>query len=133
MAGTGLLLLVIGIGTFILVYGMRLKARLNERRANLYEKALEQGLDPAELKLELDQRELGDPYGNLKAGIILLAVALAIFLGIWSAQALSGPFRLLGFALVPLMVGVATLFIHFAVPRTHTTSRQRPGSEDESQ
>ena len=110
----GLFLLFIGIGVFILIYGMRIKARRDERLAGLYEKALEQGLDPRAIKFDLDEREQGDPAGNLKAGIILLAVALALVLGIWAADSLQGAYRLLGFALVPCAIGLAVLFIHFA-------------------
>ena len=118
MGNLGLLLLLVGISAFILVYGMQLKARRNKRLADLYEKALEQGVDPREIKLELDEREQGDPLGNLKAGIILLAVALALVLGIWAADALRGAYRMLGFALVPAAIGLAALFIHFSLPRS---------------
>jgi hypothetical protein len=113
----GLLLLIIGISTFVLLYGMRIKARRNERLAKLYEKALEQGIDPKSIEFAMDERELGDPYGNLKAGIILLATALAILLGLWSVQSLPGIYRALGFVLVPAFIGAACLYIHFAVPR----------------
>lgn len=120
-----LLLLLVGISAFILIYGMRLKARRNEQLADLYEKALEQGVDPREIKFELDEREQGDPLGNLKAGIILLAVALALVLGIWAADALRGAYRILGFALVPAAIGMAALFIHFSLPRSG--DQQPPG------
>jgi hypothetical protein len=112
----GVFLLLVGIGVFILVYGMRLKARRDERRAELYEKALDQGIDPREIKFELDDRELGDPFGNLKAGIILLAVALALVAGMWLAESMRGAYRLLVFALVPAAIGVALLIIHLALP-----------------
>ena len=113
----GLFLLVIGIGVFILIYGMRLKAHRDERLAGLYEKALDKGLDPRQIKFDLEERERGDPYGNLKAGIILLAVALGIFAGIWATDVLHGAYRLIGFALVPAAIGLAVLFIHVAIPR----------------
>ena len=100
MANIGLFLLLVGISVFVLVYGMRIRARRNERLADLYEKAIEAGVDPRAIKFDLDERELGDPYGNLKAGIILLAVALAIVAGIWAAYAAQGFWRLIGFALV---------------------------------
>jgi len=116
-ASIGLFLLIIGIGVFILIYGMRLKAHRDERLAKLYEKAMKEGFDPREIKFDLEERERGDPFGNLKAGVILLAVALAVVAGIWSADALNGAYRLLGFALVPAAVGLATVFIHFAIPR----------------
>jgi pilus assembly protein TadC len=111
----GIFLLLVGIGVFILVYGMRIKAKRDERRAGLYEKALEKGIDPRELKFDLDDRELGDPLGNLKAGIILLAVALALVVGMWMAESLQGAYRLLIFALVPAAIGIALLFIHLAL------------------
>lgn len=114
--GIAVFLLLVGIGVFILVYGMRLKARRDEQRAGLYEKALDQGIDPREIKFDLEERELGDPYGNLKAGIILLAVALALVVGIWMAESLRGAFRLLVFALVPGSIGIALVFIHLAMP-----------------
>jgi hypothetical protein len=117
MQSVGLLLLVLGAGVFVLVYGMNLKARMTQRLADLYQKALEQGVDPRAIQFQLDERELGDPQGNLKAGIILLAVALALILGIFAADNLPGPYRALGFALVPAAIGLACLFIHFAVPR----------------
>lgn len=116
-SGIGLLLLLLGAGVFVLVYGMRLKSRQTERLASLYEKALAQGVDPRAIQFQLDERELGDPQGNLKAGIILLSVAVAMILGIWAADRLPGPYRALGFALVPAAVGLACLFIHYAVPR----------------
>ena len=112
----GIFLLLVAIGVFILVYGMRLKARRDERRATLYEKALEQGIDPREIKFDLDDREMGDRFGNLKAGIILLAVALALVVGMWMAEALHGAYRLLIFALIPAAIGIALLFIHLALP-----------------
>ena len=119
--GTGggglLLLLLIGTGVFVLAYGMRLRSRRNERLADLYQQAIEKGLDPRQIQFSLDEQEQGDPQGNLKAGIILLATALGMTGGIWGAAALHGPYRLLGFALVPAMIGFAALFIHFSVPR----------------
>ena len=112
-----LLLLLIGAGVFVLAYGMRLRARRHERLAELYSKAIEHGLDPKEIQFSLDEQEQGDPQGNIKAGIILLATALGMVSGMWGAVALPGPFRLLGFALVPALIGLAALFIHFSVPR----------------
>lgn len=108
-------LLLVAAGVFILLYGMWLRARRNERLAGLYEKALDKGLDPRLISFELDEREAGDPQGNLKAGIILLATALSLVLGIWAAQALAGAWRLIGFALVPGGIGLACLFIHFSL------------------
>lgn len=113
----GLLLLLLGAGIFVLIYGMRLKAQQTERLASLYEKALSQGIDPRSIQFQLDERELGDPQGNLKAGIILLAIAVALVLGLWAAEQLAGPYRALGFALVPAAIGLACLFIHYSVPR----------------
>ena len=113
----GLFVLMLGIGTFVLIYGMRIKARRNERLAQLYQQALEQGIDPRELKFEIDEQEAGDPHGNLKAGIILLATALGILLGIAAAVILSGVWRALGFVLVPAAIGFALLFIHSSIPR----------------
>jgi hypothetical protein len=112
-----LLLLLAGTGVFVLTYGMRLRARRNERLADLYDKAIQHGLDPREIQFNLDEQEQGDPQGNLKAGIILLASALGVVGGIWAAAALPGPFRLVGFALVPGLIGAAALFIHYSVPR----------------
>jgi hypothetical protein len=117
LLGLLLLLLLLGAGVFVLVYGMRIKARQTERLAGLLEKALEKGADPRSIKLELDERELGDPYGNLKAGVILLATALAMVLGVVCADRLPGPYRALGFGLIPACIGLACLFIHYAVPR----------------
>ena len=111
----GIFLLLVGIGVFILVYGMRIKTQRDERRAGLYEKALDKGVDLREIKFDLDDRELGDPLGNLKAGIILLAVALALVAGMWMAESLRGAYRLLVFALVPAAIGIALLFIHLAL------------------
>jgi hypothetical protein len=117
MQFVGLLLLLLGAGLFVLIYGMRIKARQTERLANLYQQAIEKGVDPRTLQFQFEERELGDPQGNLKAGIILLAVALAILLGIWAADRLPGAYRAAGFACVPALTGLACLFIHYAVPR----------------
>jgi hypothetical protein len=117
LGGLVLLLLLVGSGVFVLAYGMRLRARRNERLADLYEKAIENGLDPREIQFSLDEQEQGDPQGNLKAGIILLATALGMVGGIWGAAVLPGPFKLIGFALVPALIGCAALFIHSSVPR----------------
>ena len=114
----GLMLLVLGAGVFVLIYGMRLKARMTERLAELYDKALDKGLDPRSIQFQLEERELGDPQGNLKAGIILLSTAFGIVLGIWAADKLPpGPYRAMLFAAVPAAIGLACLFIHYAVPR----------------
>jgi hypothetical protein len=66
MQFTGLLLLLILIGTFVLLYGMWLRARRTAQLAALYQRAIEQGMDPRALRFELDEREAGDPQGNLK-------------------------------------------------------------------
>jgi len=113
----GLMLLVLGAGVFVLVYGMRLKARMTERLADLYNKAIEKGLDPRAIQFQFEEQELGDPQGNLKAAIILLATAFGIVLGIWGADKLFGAYRALLFAIVPAAIGLALLFIHYAVPR----------------
>ena len=115
-----LLVLFFGAGLFILFYGMRLKAKRNEQLTELYRQALNQGLDPREIQIDLDERSAGDPQGNLKAGIILLATALGIILGILAIDKLGGAWRMTGFALVPLCIGLAVLFIHFAIPRPPT-------------
>lgn len=122
----GLFLLMLGIGTFVLIYGMRIKARRNERLAQLYQNALEQGIDPHKLKFEIDEQEAGDPQGNLKAGIILLATALGILLGIISAVLLPGIWKALGFVLVPAAIGFALLFIHQSVPRGSANKPDKP-------
>lgn len=129
MANIGLFLLLVGISVFVLVYGMRIRAQRNERLAGLYEKAIDAGVDPRAIKFELDEREQGDPYGNLKAGIILLAVALAIVVGIWAAYAAQGFMRLIGFALVPGAIGLAVLFLHFTIPRD--MPKPVPSGEDD--
>lgn len=117
MHNIGFIVLVAGIGIFVLFYGMRIKARRNERLADLYQQAIEKGLDPREIQFDFDEREQGDPQGNLKAGIFLLATALAVVLGMLCAQALQGIWKALGFALVPAALGIAALFIHYSVPR----------------
>lgn len=115
--GLLLLLLVAGSGAFVLFYGMRLRARRNDQLAQLYQKALENGIDPQSIQFGFEAQERGDPQGNLKAGVILLASALGMAGGIWAAAALHGPLRMIGFALVPALVGLAVLFIHFSTPR----------------
>lgn len=115
----GLFLLMIGIGTFVLIYGMRIKARRNERLADLYQKALESGVDPREIKLDLDEKELGDPQGNLKAGIVLLSTALSIALGFLAYERLHGVWKALGFAFIPGGIGLAVLFIHYTIRPQH--------------
>ena len=113
-----LVILLGALGIFVLFYGMRLKAERTERLAQLYEKAIAQGIDPAKISFELDEEQQGDPAGNLKAGIILLATALSIVLAIWAADRLSGAYRALGFALIPALIGLACIYIHYSVPRT---------------
>lgn len=112
-----ILLLAFGAGIFIIIYGMQLKAKRNEQLTELYRQALSQGFDPREIQIDLDERSAGDPQGNLKAGIILLATALGVVLGILAIDRLGGPWRMMGFALVPACIGLAALFIHYAVPR----------------
>jgi Domain of unknown function (DUF6249) len=112
----GLFLLCASAGLFVLGYGMHLKARRAERRYQLYQQAIEKGLDPSSLSLT-DEDETGDPSGNLKAGVVFLATALAMLLGVWAADSLRGPWRAAGFAIVPALVGLALVFIHFAIPR----------------
>jgi len=107
-------LILFVISMLIMIYGMRLKARRTERLADLYEKAMAQGLDPREINFQLDDRE-GDPQGNLKAGIILLAGTLGLILGILAASVFKGPARMLGFAFVPGMIGIASIYIHRAL------------------
>lgn len=117
MQHIGLLLLCAAAGLFILGYGMHLKSRRAERRFQLMQQAIEKGLDPAHLPVDLPD-EQGDPAGNLKAGILFLATALAMLIGVWAADKLPGPWRASGFAVVPAMVGLALLFIHYSVPRS---------------
>ena len=122
-----MLLLVVGAALFVLIYGMRLRAKRNERLYKLYERALDQGLDPRSIQFELEEREAGDPQGNLKAGVILLATALAIVLGMLAIDKLPGPMRFIGFALVPASVGIACLFIHFTMSRPEAPPRDQRG------
>ena len=117
-----LFLIIFVISMAIMIYGMRLKARRTERLADLYEKAMAQGLDPREINFQLDDRE-GDPQGNLKAGIILLAGTLGLFLGILAAAAFQGPARMLGFAFVPGMIGLGAIYIHNAVHPAEKTDQ----------
>lgn len=112
-----MLLLFTGAGVFVLVYGMQLKARRAKRLYQLYQNALDKGVDPRSLKLDLEDQEQGDPQGNLKAGIILLATALSLLLGLWAGKALGGPLRGVGFAILPAGIGLACIFIHYAVAR----------------
>lgn len=115
MQHIGTLLLLLGIGTFVLIYGMRIRARKNELLADLYRQALEKGTDLSHVKLELDDKEAGDPRGNLKAGIFLLSTALAIVLAFLCAERLPGIWKLTGFALIPALLGLAALFIHLTL------------------
>jgi len=111
----GFFLLMVATGVFVIIFGMRIRARRNERLASLYEKALDKGLDPREIKFQLEEQERGDPQGNLKAGIILLATALSIVLGFAMAERLPGIWHFLGLALIPAGIGLALLFIHFTI------------------
>jgi hypothetical protein len=115
--GIGLLLILIAAGIFVLVYGMRLRAQRVARLAELYEKALASGADLEQIRRGFDEMEQGDPQGNLKAGILLLAAALGMVAGLWAGQHLRGPWGAVGFAFVPAALGAAALFIHYAVPR----------------
>jgi hypothetical protein len=111
----GFFLLMVAIGVAVIFYGMRIRARRSEQLADLYAKALERGVDPREIKFQLDAQEQGDPQGNLKAGVILLATALSIVLGFALAERLPGIWHFLGLALVPAGIGLALLFIHYTV------------------
>ncbi|MCB1219261.1 MAG: hypothetical protein H7A35_05555 [Planctomycetales bacterium] len=126
-----LFLIIFVISMAIMIYGMRLKARRTERLADLYEKAMAQGLDPREINFQLDDRE-GDPQGNLKAGIILLASTLGLFLGIAAAAAFPGPARMLGFAFVPGMIGLGAIYIHFAI-KPRPAAKLPPAGEQQEQ
>lgn len=112
-----LLLLIFGAGIFVLIYGMQLKAKRNEQLTDLYRQALSQGFDPREIQVDLEERNAGDPQGNLKAGIILLATSVGIILGILAVDNLTGAWRMIGFSLIPACIGIAAFIIHFAVPR----------------
>lgn len=118
----GVLLLLIGAGIFVLVYGMWLKSQRTEKLARLYAQAMEKGIDPRAIRFELEDAEQADPHGNLKAGVFLLAIALAMVAGLWFAQSMHGPWRLTGFALVPAAVGLAAILIHFALNRNPSAS-----------
>lgn len=113
----GLLLLCAAAGLFVLGYGMHLKSRRAERKYQLMQQAIEKGLDPGSLQLGAEE-EQGDPAGNLKAGIVFLATALALLIGVWAADRLPGPWRASGFAVVPALVGLALIFIHYSLPPT---------------
>jgi hypothetical protein len=117
MEPLGILLLLIGAGIFVLVYGMWLKSARTEKLARLYAQAMEKGIDPRSLRFDFDDQDRPDPAGNLKAGIFLLAIALAVVAGFWFAGNTPGPWRLTGFALVPAAVGLAALVIHFTAVR----------------
>jgi hypothetical protein len=113
----GLLLLVIGAGIFVLVYGMWLKSARTDKLMRLYQQAIDKGIDPRSIRFELEESDAGDPQGNLKAGVFMLAIALAMIAGLWAAEMLRGPWRMTGFALVPAAVGLAALLIHFTATR----------------
>jgi hypothetical protein len=117
MQPIGIILLLIGAGIFVLVYGMWLKAARTEKLARLYGQAMEKGIDPRAIRFELEDQENPDPQGNLKAGVFLLAIALAMVAGLWFAENMHGPWRLTGFALVPAAVGLAAVLIHLALGR----------------
>ena len=119
MEPLGILLLLIGAGIFVLVYGMWLKSARTEKLARLYTMAMERNMDPRTIRFDLEE-DGPDPAGNLKAGVFLVAIALAMVAGLWFAQNMHGPWRLTGFALVPAAVGVAALLIHAALGRKST-------------
>ena len=117
---------------FLLVEAERARVRGRHLQAlDLYEKAMAQGLDPREINFQLDDRE-GDPQGNLKAGIILLASTLGLFLGIAAAAAFPGPARMLGFAFVPGMIGLGAIYIHFAI-KPRPAAKLPPAGEQQEQ
>jgi hypothetical protein len=120
MEPLGILLLLIGAGIFVLVYGMWLKSARMEKLARLYTQAMEKGIDPRALRFDFEDNENPDPAGNLKAGIFLLAIAVAMVVGLWFAENMHGPWRLTGFALVPAAVGLAAVLIHLALGKKQT-------------
>jgi Domain of unknown function (DUF6249) len=115
MEPLGILLLLIGAGIFVLVYGMWLKSARTEKLARLYTQAMEKGIDPRALRFDFEAEDNPDPAGNLKAGVFLLAIALALVAGLWFAENMHGPWRLTGFALVPAAVGLAAILVHLAL------------------
>ena len=124
MEPLGVLLLLIGAGIFVLVYGMWLKSARTEKLARLYTQAMEKGIDPRTLRFDFEDSEAPDPAGNLKAGVFLLAIALAMVAGLWFAENLHGPWRLTGFALVPAAVGLAAVLIHLVLGRPQSPPAQ---------
>ena len=124
MEPLGILLLLIGAGIFVLVYGMWLKSARTEKLARLYAQAMEKGIDPRTLRFDFEAEENPDPAGNLKAGVFLLAIALAMVAGLWFAENMQGPWRLTGFALVPAAVGLAAVLVHLALGRAQAPPAQ---------
>ena len=65
---------------------MWLKAARTEKLTRLYTQAMEKGIDPRTIRFDFEDQENPDPAGNLKAGVFLLAIALAMVAGLWFAE-----------------------------------------------
>jgi hypothetical protein len=67
--------------TLIIVLPIYWRHKQYAAQLDVIAKALEKGIDPATIQLKLPQQEqAGDPNGNWKAGLILIAIGLFLFL-----------------------------------------------------
>ena len=111
--------------TLIIVLPVYWRHRQYAAQLDVIAKALEKGVDPASIQLKMPtQEQVGDPNGNWKAGLILVAVGLFTLLCVMLPLYYSGEighsgdgdivamFAGPGTFLIP---GLVLLFIHYTI------------------
>ena len=105
----------------VAVVFIKANARSRELAQIMEERKLmiERGMEPPPLKLPAQEKaEAKDPLGNLKAGVILLAIALGLLATIWllpTSGFLGGMHFAHPAAVVVGILGVGFIVLHFIV------------------
>jgi hypothetical protein len=128
--------------TLVIVLPVYWRHRQNALQLDVVAKALEKGVDPERIQLKVPTPEqLGDPNGNWKAGLILIAFGLFTGLCVMLPLYYSGELSTDGGELVPLFAapgsfiipGIVLLFIHYTiVGRVIKRGEKWPPSEEQS-
>lgn len=89
-------------------------ANLRAKLLDTFEKSIEKGVDPAQLQQFNLPIEQPNPYGNLKAGIILIFAGVALFPLMVFTYTMEGADSLpaLGVPLLPIILGIGFLVVH---------------------
>lgn len=89
-------------------------ANLRTKMLETFEKSIEKGVDAEQLQQFSLPAEQPNPYGNLKAGIILIFAGLALFPLMALAYSMEGVDALpaLGVPLLPIILGIGFLVVH---------------------